>query len=142
MSKQLEDLIWEKDRNFITEPIKIKNGFLILKVEDHHKAGQAERDEVEGEIMDMLSQPRLQPELRKFLTKLRLDAFLEIREGFSDSGAAPGKSTKWTDPAQLKPETTTKAAVLAKNHRKKVLWMVPVPGTNTNSTAEGKSKSR
>jgi len=142
MSKQLEDLIWEKDRNYVTDPIKIKNGFLILKVEDHHKAGQAERDEVEGEIMEQLAQPRLQPQLRSYLTKLRLDAFLEIREGFTDSGAAPEKSTKWTDPAQLKPETTTKAAVLAKNHRKKVLWMVPVPGTNTNSTAEGKSKSR
>ena len=62
--------------------------------------------------------------------------------GFVDSAAAPEKSTKWTDPAQLKPETTTKAEVLAKRRRKKVLWTVPIPGTSTNGTVEGKSKSR
>ncbi len=142
MAKELEDRVWDKDRNYVTDPIKIKNGFLILKVEDHHKAGQAARDEVEQEIQEALFGPRFQPELRKYLTKLRTDAFLEIREGFTDSGAAPDKSTKWTDPAQLKPETTTKAAVLAKHRRKKVLWAVPIPGTDTNSTKEGKSKSR
>ena len=142
MAKQLEDLIWDKDRNFVTDPIKIRNGFLILKVEDHQKAGQAAQDEVENEIMEQLFPPRFQPALRTYLTKLRTDAFLEIREGYTDSSAAPEKSTKWTDPAQLKPETTTKAAVLAKHKRKKILWTVPVPGTSTNSTAEGKSKSR
>lgn len=142
MAKQLEDLIWDKDRNFITDPIKIKNGFLILKVEDHQKAGQAVKEEVENEIMEQLYQPRMQPALRAFLTKAREDAFLEIREGYVDSGAAPNKSTKWTDPAQLKPETTTKAQVLARKKKKKLLWAVPIPGTSTNSTAEGKSKSR
>ena len=142
MAKQLEDLIWEKDRNFVTEPIKIKNGFLILKVEDHQKAGQAAKEEVENEIMEQLFPPRFQPALRTYLTKLRADAFLEIREGFADSAAAPDKSTKWTDPAVLKPETTTKAQVLAKQRRKKILWTVPVPGTTTNGTVEGKSKSR
>ncbi len=142
MAKQLEDLVWEKDRNYVTDPIKIKNGFLILKVEDHQKAGQAAKEEVENEIMEQLFPPRFQPALRSYLTKLRGDAFLEIREGFVDSGAAPNKSTKWTDPAQLKPETTTKAAVLAKQRRKKVLWMVPVPGTTTSGNVEGKSRSR
>ena len=142
MAKQLEDLIWDKDRNYITDPIKIKNGFLILKVEDHQKAGQAVKEEVENEIMEQLYQPRMQPALRAFLTKAREDAFLEIREGYVDSGAAPNKSTKWTDPAQLKPETTTKAQVLARKKKKKLLWTVPIPGTSTTSTAEGKSKSR
>ena len=142
MAKQLEDMIWDKDRNYVSDPIKIKNGFLILKVEDHQKAGQAAREEVESEIMEQLFPPRFQPALRTYLTKLRTDAFLEIREGFTDSAAAPGKTTKWTDPAQLRPETTTKAEVLAKRRRKKVLWAIPVPGTSTTGTVEGKSKSR
>ena len=142
MAKQLEDLIWDKDRNYVTDPIKIKNGFLILKVEDHQKAGQAAKEEVESEIMEQLFPPRFQPALRTYLTKLRTDAFLEIREGFADSGAAPDKSTKWTDPAILKPQTVTKGEVLAKHRRKKVLWTIPVPGTDTSVNVEGKSKSR
>jgi len=76
--------------------------------------------DVKNEIMDHLYTPRLQPALRAFLTKLRSDAFLEIRGGYVDSGAAPNKDTAWKDPAALKPETTTKEEVAARKHKKKV----------------------
>jgi hypothetical protein len=66
----------------------------------------------------------MQPKVREFLTKLREVAFLEIRAGYVDSGAAPGKDTAWKDPAQLKPETTTKEEVAARR-RKKFLRIVP-----------------
>jgi peptidyl-prolyl cis-trans isomerase SurA len=72
------------------------------------------------------------PKVRELLTKLREDAFLEIRAGYMDSGAAPGKDTAWKDPAQLKPETTTKEEVAARHHRKRLLWTVPVPHTDRN----------
>ena len=70
--------------------------------------------------------PRMQPKVREFLTKLREDAFLEIRAGYVDSGAAPGKDTAWKDPAQLKPQTTTKEEVAARKHKKKLLSHVLV----------------
>jgi hypothetical protein len=53
---------------------------------------------------------------------------LELREGWIDTGAAPGKETAWTDPAQLKPETITKEE-LANQKRLKRLLGIPVPGT-------------
>jgi hypothetical protein len=65
---------------------------------------------------------------------------LEIKPGYEDSGAAPGKDTTWTDPAQLKPETVTKEEVVSKGRRKKLLGMVPIPGTKTAAT--GTSSSR
>ena len=74
--------------------------------------------------MEKLYTPRLQPALRAYLTKLREDAFLEIRGGYVDSGAAPGKDTAWKDPATLKPETTTKEEV-ASRKKKKFLGVVP-----------------
>jgi peptidyl-prolyl cis-trans isomerase SurA len=82
----------------------------------------------------------MDPALRAYLTKLRQDAFLEIKPGYEDSGAAPGKDTTWTDPAQLKPETITKEEVVAKGHKKRLLWLVPVPGTRSEKT--GSSSSR
>jgi hypothetical protein len=66
----------------------------------------------------------MQPKVREYLTKLREVAFLEIRAGYVDSGAAPGKDTSWKDPAQLKPETTTKEEVAARR-RKKLLGIIP-----------------
>ena len=138
LNKLLEDQVWEKPKGYVTDPIKIDNGFEILRVEEHQKAGQADVAEVENEITDKILSPRMQPEVRKYLSKLREDAFLEIKAGYVDSGAAPGKDTSWQDPAQLKPETTTKAEVKNKTKHKKFLWTVPIPGTKTAETSSSK----
>jgi peptidyl-prolyl cis-trans isomerase SurA len=139
----LEDLskaIWNQSRGYVTDPIKVDRGLAIFKVEEHQKAGQAEFEEVEAEVQDKLFRPKMQPALREYMTKLRAVAFLEIKPGYEDTGAAPGKNTAWSDPAQLKPETVTKEEVAARGHRKKLLGLVPIPGTN--STAAGVSSSR
>jgi parvulin-like peptidyl-prolyl isomerase len=72
----LENAVWSQPKGYITDPIKIENGFLILKVEEHQKQGQAELSDVENDIMEKLYQPRMQPAVREYLTKLRQDAFL------------------------------------------------------------------
>src|SRR5260370_42433290 len=94
----LENAVWTQPKGFVTDPIKIENGFLILKVEDHQKEGQAELGEVENEIMDKLYAPRMQPAVREFLTKLRQDAFLEIKAGLFDSRPAPCKNYAVREP--------------------------------------------
>jgi len=138
LNKVLEDQVWEKPKGYVTDPIKIDNGFEILRVEEHQKAGQADLSEVENEITEKILSPRMQPEVRKYLTKLREEAFLEIKAGYVDTGAAPGKNTSWADPAQLKPETTTKAEVVSKPKHKKFLWAVPIPGTKAPDTSSSK----
>src|SRR5580704_8068547 len=131
----LESQVWDKPKGYVTDPIPIKAGFEILRVEEHQKAGQAELAEVEGQVQDRLYAPRMQPLERDYLTKLRKEAFIEIKPEYVDAGAAPGKDTSWVDPAQLKPETTTKAQVAMHARKKRLLWMVPVPHTTTGSTS-------
>jgi parvulin-like peptidyl-prolyl isomerase len=131
LDKQIVDLVWDQDRGFVTDPIRRSNGFLILRVDEKHKAGQATFEEVENEIMERLYMPKFQPGVRTLLTDLRRDAFLEIKEGYVDTGAAPGKETKWTDPAQLKPETVTKEEIAGRTRRRRLLWLLPIPGTST-----------
>jgi peptidyl-prolyl cis-trans isomerase SurA len=140
LRSDIETTIWNQPRGFVTPPIKVDNGFLILRVEDHQKAGQASFEEVENEIMDKMFTPRMQPAIREYLTKLRTDAFLEIKPGYIDSGAAAGKDTTWVDPAQLRPETITKEEVANKSHRKKLLWAVPIPGTKSTGGKQSSSK--
>ena len=132
LRKDIEDIVFKEKKGYVTDPIKLPNGFLILKIEERYEAGQAPLEAVENEIQERLSMPRMQPKVRELLTKLREDAFLEIRAGYLDSGAAPGKNTAWQDPAQLKPETVTKQEVAAHRHRKRLLWTVPIPGTDKN----------
>jgi hypothetical protein len=104
-------------------------------VDEHQKAGQAALEEVEQEIQEKLFSPRMGPEVRKYLTDLRQNAFLEIKPGWVDSGAAPGKDTTWTDPAQLRPETVTKAEVASQKRNKRLLGFIPVPGTTETKSS-------
>lgn len=138
LNPDIENAIWDQPRGFVSQPIKIGNGFLIVKVLDHQKAGQATFEEVENEITDRLFTPRMQPAVRGYLTELRAQAFLEIKPGYVDTGAAPGKDTAWTDPAQLRPETVSKTDVASQIRKKRLLWMMPVPGT---TTAKGTTSS-
>jgi len=123
LNPSLQHLFKEK-RGYLTDVMKTENGFVIFKLEERHEEGLAPFEEVENEITEKLYVPRMQPKVREYLTKLREQAFLEIREGYVDSGAAPGKDTGWKDPAQLKPETTTKEEVAARK-RKRLLGIIP-----------------
>jgi peptidyl-prolyl cis-trans isomerase SurA len=135
LSANLEDAVWNQPKGFITDPIKTSNGFLILRVEDHQKAGQAELSEVESRINEILLAPKLEAAVREYLTKLRKDAFLEIKADYIDTGAAGGKDTAWVDPAQLRPETVKKEEVESRTRHKRLLWSIPVPGTQTTATS-------
>ena len=138
LANNIEDQVWTQPKGYVTDPVRTGNGFLILRVEDHQKAGQAELSEVENEIMEKLYAPRMQPKMREYLTELRKSAFLEIKADYVDSGAAVGKDTTWMDPAQLKPETVSKKVVSNQAKRKKLLWTIPVPGTSTGGTSSSR----
>ncbi len=140
LDKTLEEKVWNLPKGAVSKPIRISNGFEILKVDDHTKAGLASLDDVRSEIESQLYAPKMQPKVRQYLTELRKTAFLQIRPGYVDSGAAPGQNTKWQDPAQLKPETITKSEVQEKTAHKKLFGVLPIPGTQT--TVTGKSSSR
>ncbi len=140
LDKRIEAAVWDQPRGFVTDAIKMDNGFFIFKVVEHQKAGQADFEEVQMEIENKLYQPKMDPAIRAYLTKLRQEAFLEIKPGYEDSGAAPGKNTAWSDPAQLVPQTTTKEEVAAKTRHKKLLGTIPIPGTSTKATGTSSSK--
>jgi peptidyl-prolyl cis-trans isomerase SurA len=136
MSKQMEDVVFKAKKGDVTDPFKVGQGFVILKVEERHEAGTASFDEVKEDIQQKLAAPKMEPKIREYLTKLRQEAYLQIKDGYVDSGAAPGKDTRWQDVAQLKPETTTKEEVASragKPHKK--LIFIPIPGTTKKPAA-------
>lgn len=139
LMKVFEDAVWNLPKGAVTQPIRIPTGFEILKVDDHTKAGLAPLADVRSDIENVLYGPKMQPKVREYLTQLRKTAFLQIKPGYVDTGAAPGQNTQWQDVAQLKPQTVTKAEVEQKKRHKRLLG-IPIPGTQT--TVAGKSSSR
>jgi len=110
LSKELEDRTFAMKAGDITDVIRTKQGFVLLKVTEHQKAGVPTMKQVEPRIQDALYYEKLQPALRAYLTKLREDAFIDIRPGYIDTGASPN---------QTKPIETASKDAGAKNLKKK-----------------------
>jgi peptidyl-prolyl cis-trans isomerase SurA len=110
LSKELEDKVFTMKAGEVTDAIRTKQGFVILKVSEHQEAGIPTMKEVEPRIQDALYMQKLQPALRAYLTKLREDAFVDPKPGYIDSGASA---------KQTKPIETTAKDVTAKNLKKK-----------------------
>jgi peptidyl-prolyl cis-trans isomerase SurA len=95
----------------VSEVIRTKQGYVILKVTEHQQAGIPDMKDVEPRIQDALYMRKLQPALRAYLTKLREDAFIDIKPGYVDSGASANE----TKPV----ETTAAKEADAKTLKKK-----------------------
>jgi peptidyl-prolyl cis-trans isomerase SurA len=83
-----------------TQPIRTRQGFVILRVDSHQQAGIPPLDQVERQVQEAIYFSQLQPALRTYLTKAREDAYIDIKPGFIDAGASH---------QQTKPEFTAYA---------------------------------
>jgi peptidyl-prolyl cis-trans isomerase SurA len=77
-----------------TDPIRTRQGYVILHVDSHQQAGVPPLSDVEPKVQEALYFQQLQPALRAYLTKARADAYMEIdtKDGFADTGAATKKA--------------------------------------------------
>jgi peptidyl-prolyl cis-trans isomerase SurA len=92
MARELEDRTFAMKPGDVTDVIRTKQGFVILKVTEHMPAGVPPLKAVEPNIQEALYYEKLQPALREYLTKLRENAFIDIKLGFADSGASPNQT--------------------------------------------------
>jgi peptidyl-prolyl cis-trans isomerase SurA len=137
LTKELADIVFKQPKGYVTDPVRGPNGFVIFRIMDRYEKGLATYEQVENEINERLMMPQMNAKVRTYLTKLRTEAFLEIKSGYVDSGAAPGKDTTWKDVAQLKPQTVTKEEVAAHHRRKRLLFAIPIPGTGDKKKPVG-----
>jgi peptidyl-prolyl cis-trans isomerase SurA len=70
-----------------TEPIRTRQGYVILRVDTHQEAGVPPLDQVLNQVEEGLYMQDLQPALRAYLTKAREMFYYDVRPGFVDAGA-------------------------------------------------------
>jgi peptidyl-prolyl cis-trans isomerase SurA len=92
LAKELEDKAFALQSGGFTEPIRTRQGFLILRVNDHIEAGTPPFERVREQIQEQLYTQKIQPALREFLTRLREEAYIDIKPGYTDSGASPNQT--------------------------------------------------
>jgi peptidyl-prolyl cis-trans isomerase SurA len=106
LAKVLEDQTFDLKAGQWTQPIRTRQGFVILKVTDHISAGVPPLKEIEPQVQEAMYSDQMQPALRAYLFKLRDDAYIDIRSGYVDSGASPNETkpinTAYTAPVSKK----------------------------------------
>lgn len=92
LAKELEDKTFGMKTGDVTDVIRTKQGYVILKVLDHQQAGIPSLKDAMPKIQDALYYEKLQPALRAYLTKLREDAYIKLAQGYVDTGASPNQT--------------------------------------------------
>jgi peptidyl-prolyl cis-trans isomerase SurA len=116
LSKELEDTTFAMKPGEVSDVIRTKQGFVILKVTDHKPAGIPPLKDIEPKVQEAIYMQKLEPALRSYLTKLREDAFIQVKSGYVDTGA----SARQSNPV----ETTIKEANAKKLKKKKKLGIL------------------
>jgi peptidyl-prolyl cis-trans isomerase SurA len=75
-----------------TEPIRTRQGYVILKVDQHIQGGIPTFKDVQDQVTDAYYMTRMEPAIRAYLTRLRDEGYVRIlKTGYEDSGASPGE---------------------------------------------------
>ena len=92
LAKVLEEKTFALKAGQWTDPIRTRQGYLILKVVEHTPAGVAPYKNVQEQVEEALYMSRMEPAIRAYLTTMRDQAFIDIKPGFVDTGASPGET--------------------------------------------------
>ncbi len=107
LAKVLEDQTFDLPVGGYTGPIRTRQGYIILQVTAHTPGGVQPLQKVEPKIEEALYMERIEPAVRQYLTRLRDEAYIDIRPGFTDSAASPNE-TKPTFTAYVPPQPKKK----------------------------------
>lgn len=91
LAKVLEDQVFALKAGQSTPPIRTKQGYVILKVVEHTPGGVPAFKDVEQDVEQAYYMSKMEPAMRDYLTKMRDEAFIEIKPGYVDTGTSPNK---------------------------------------------------
>jgi peptidyl-prolyl cis-trans isomerase SurA len=92
LAKVLEDQTFVLKPGEYTQPIRTKQGYVILKVTEHATGGVQPLKDVEPQVEDALYSQKMAPALRQYLTRLREESYIDIKQGYEDAGASPNET--------------------------------------------------
>jgi peptidyl-prolyl cis-trans isomerase SurA len=118
LDKVFEEKTFALKTGEYTEPIRTKQGYVILKVNEHVAGGVPQFKDVEGEVEQNYFMSKMEPAMREYLAKLRNEAAIYIKPGYEDSAAtAAEKHPSITFSAYTPPTTKKKKKVERTRYR-------------------------
>jgi len=87
LPKVLEDKTLGLQSGQYTDPILTRQGYIILKVVQHTPGGPRPFKEVQDQVEQDYYMSRMEPAIRDYLNRMRDEAAIFIKPGYTDSGA-------------------------------------------------------
>ena len=147
LAKVLEDATFALKSGQVTELIRTRQGFVILKVAQHVPGGVPEYKDVEQQVEEAFYTSRMEPAMRDYLTTMREQAYIDIKPGFTDAGASP-KQIKpvWSaytppSPKKKKKVERTRFRESTRTYRQKTVQAAAEPVAAPAPAEKGKKKN-
>src|SRR5271170_5656669 len=113
LPKVLEDQTFSLNPGQYTQPIRTKQGYVILYVATHPPGGVAPLKDVLPQIEEAVGAQRTEPALRAYLKQLRAEAYIDYKPGYVDTAAVVNPSkpsySAYAPPAPKKKKKVEKA---------------------------------
>ncbi len=109
LAKVFEDAVFSLKTGQYTDPIRTRQGYIIFKVDQHSPGGVPAYKDVEQDVEQNYYYSRMEPAMRDYLTQMREEAYIDIKPGYTDSGASP---------KEVKPVYSTYTPPTAKKKKK------------------------
>ena len=87
LDKLFEDKTFGLKTGDVTDPIRTKQGFVILKVNQHIPGGVPQLKDVESDVEQNYFEAKAAPAMREYLGQLRDESAIYIKPGYEDSAA-------------------------------------------------------
>jgi peptidyl-prolyl cis-trans isomerase SurA len=150
LPKVLEDKTFVLATGQYTDPILTRQGYVILKVVQHTPGGARPFKDVQEQVEQDLYMSRMEPAIRDYLSKMRDEAAIFIKPGYSDSGATyaelhPSISfSAYTPPAPKKKAKVERTRFRESTHtfRQKSGAPAPAPAPASDQAATGADQTK
>ena len=109
LAKVLEDQTFTLKSGQFTAPIRTRQGYVILKVDQHIVGGVPPFKDVQDQVADAFYMTKMDPAIRSYLTQMREEGYVQVMlPGYTDTGASPSEKKQdisfsaYTPPAPKK----------------------------------------
>jgi peptidyl-prolyl cis-trans isomerase SurA len=141
LDKVFEEKTFALKKGEYTEPIRTKQGYVILKVNDHIAGGVPEFKDVQGDVEQSYFMSKMEPAMREYLGKLRDEAAIYIKPGYEDSAATAAEKhpsitfSAYTPPASKKKKKVARTRYRETTHTYRQKSPAPAVATDTAAAA-------
>jgi peptidyl-prolyl cis-trans isomerase SurA len=145
LDKVFEDKTFGLKAGDVSDPIRTKQGYVILKVDAHVPGGIPELKDVENDVEQNYFEEKAGPAMRQYLAEMRDEAAIYIKPGYEDSAAtAAEKHPSITFSAYAPPNTKKQRKVERTRFREttRTFRQKSATATTTDQTADAKATKK